>query len=135
MGTKSKAACRAEVQGMDIRVRTVIHLMNKLRTDELSICLISRNVNLSPSRLRQLFKKETGLSPMQYLRQLRMRNAEELLRSTFLSVKEIVFASGMRDVSHFVRDFKTRHGLTPTEFRTQSESQPADPIAGRKFGE
>jgi len=58
---------------------------------------------------------------MRYLRDLRMKHAEHLLRTTFLSVKEVAFVSGMNDVSSFVRDFKRRYGATPGTFRARSE--------------
>jgi two-component system, response regulator YesN len=106
----------------DRRVATVIGVMHESLVDHLSVRILSKRVNLSPTRLRQLFRKETGQSPMQYLRGLRMQHAEHILRSTFLSVKEIAFASGINDVSGFVRDFKKRYGLTPTEFRARSAS-------------
>jgi len=109
---------------MDPRVKAVIGIMVELVADQASVRTLSRSINLSPSRLRQLFKKETGRSPMQYLRVLRMKKAEHLLRSTFLSVKEVAFLSGGKDASHFVRDFKKHCGLTPTEFRAQNELMP-----------
>ena len=85
--------------------------------DQISISALSKNVNLTPARLRELFKKETGRSPMQYLKDLRLREAEKLIGSTFLSIKEVAVLTGASDVSHFVRDFKTRYGSTPSEFR------------------
>jgi len=83
---------------------------------------LSKSVNLSPARLRQLFQRETGQSPMEYLRELRMRHAELLLESTFLSVKEIAFAIGAKHVSSFVHAFKTQRGLTPSQFRARNEA-------------
>jgi AraC-like DNA-binding protein len=59
---------------------------------------------------------------MQYLEDLRMQNAESTLRSTFLSIKEVAFVSGINDVSSFVRKFKKRYGLTPSKFRARSEA-------------
>ena len=50
-----------------------------------------------------------------------MKHAEQLLRTTFLSVKEVAFVSGMNDVSSFVRDFKRRQGVTPRKFRARTE--------------
>src|SRR5258708_7191037 len=85
--------------------------------DHLSIGSLAKNVNLSPSGLRQLFKRETGQSPMQCLKNLRMQHAEELVKNSFLSIKEITFLSGMKDVSHFVREFKKRYGVRPGELR------------------
>ena len=51
-----------------------------------------------------------------------MQRAEKLLRTTFLSIKEVAFLSGMVDVSHFVRDFKKQYGSTPRQFRGQNGS-------------
>ncbi len=52
-----------------------------------------------------------------------MEHAEDLLRTTFLSIKQVAFDSGMKDVSSFVREFKKKHGLTPSEFRAQSDDR------------
>ena len=74
-------------------------------------------VNLSPSRLRYLFKKETGVAPAHYLRTFRLEQAKELLETTFLSVKEIIRSIGVNDQSHFIREFKKSYGLTPAQYR------------------
>jgi AraC-like DNA-binding protein len=102
---------------MDHRVTAAIGIMHRELADRVSILRLSRSVNVSSSRLRQLFKKDTGQSPMQYLKNLRMREAEGLLLRSFLSVKEVAFLCGMTDVSHFVRGFKKRHNVTPSQFR------------------
>jgi AraC-like DNA-binding protein len=113
---------------MDARVEAAIGTIRELLADQLSVGTLSKRVRLSPTRLRQLFKKETGRSPMQYLRDLRMQRAEHLLRSTFLSVKEVAFVSGVKDVSNFVRDFKKRCGQTPKQFRARSECPLKGPV-------
>src|SRR6266850_4516636 len=104
---------------MDGRVQRVMEIVKNSLADRLPERAMARIVNLSCARLRQLFKKETGLSPFQYVKRLRMKRAADLLRRSFLSVKEVSFQSGWGDLSHFVRDFKKRYGLTPSEFRTR----------------
>ena len=74
-------------------------------------------VNLSPSRFRHLFKQETGTSPAQYLKEFRLRKAEKMLRTTFLSVKQMLKQVGIGSNSHFVHDFRKMHGMTPTAYR------------------
>src|SRR5713226_7822186 len=91
---------------MDRRVEQVPKIINERFEDCLSELSLCRSVNLSPARLRHLFKKETGLPPMQYLKHVRLKRAATLLRTSFLSIKEIIFQSGAKDISHFVRDFK-----------------------------
>jgi AraC-like DNA-binding protein len=84
---------------------------------------LAQLVNLSESRLRHLFKDEMGQTPAQYLRSIRMHEAENLLRSTFLSVKEIMNRVGISNESHFVHAFKKAHGLSPTKYRSASPFQ------------
>jgi AraC family transcriptional regulator, arabinose operon regulatory protein len=65
-------------------------------------------VFLSPSRLAHLFKAETGVSPMRYLKTQRMQKAKLLLETTPLSIKEVMIYVGVNDKSHFIKDFKKR---------------------------
>lgn len=78
------------------------------------------SVNLSVWRLCHIFKSEIGMSPIQYLRSLRMERARYLLQTTFLSVTEITRIIGAQDDSHFVRAFKRAYGETPTLYRTRT---------------
>ena len=102
---------------MDLRVQTVIAFMRDGLHQELTVCQMAECVNLTASHFSRLFKVETGLSPFKYLKVLRMEKAKVLLESTFLNVKEIMNKVGVRDESHFVRDFKTICGATPTQYR------------------
>lgn len=103
---------------MDPRVEDVIKRIRKEYHRDPSLNEMAHVVNLSPSRLRYLFKKETGVAPGQYLKTLRLEQSRELLETTFLSVKEIVRRVGANDQSHFVREFKKSYGLTPAQYRT-----------------
>lgn len=76
-------------------------------------------VNLSESHLQQLFRREIGMSPVQYLRDLRLEKAKVLLENSFLRVKEIRLEVGIKDQSHFVHDFKANYGAAPSEYRKQ----------------
>ena len=107
---------------MDPRVRAVIELMNQHFARKLSVQEMAEAVQLTPSRLRHLFKQETGTSLMRYLRNLRMERAKELLETTFLSVKEVAARGGITSVSHFVRDFEKTYGHAPTEHRRRVSS-------------
>jgi CheY-like chemotaxis protein/AraC-like DNA-binding protein len=84
---------------------------------EPSLSEMAQVVNLSPSRLRYLFKREIGIAPGHYLRAFRLERAKELLETTFLSVKEIISSIGVNDQSHFIREFKKSYGRTPSQYR------------------
>src|ERR1041385_1392135 len=86
---------------------------------ELSLTEFAHSVNLSVWRLSHIFKSDVGMPPIKYLKLLRMERAKGLLESSFLSVKEIAFQVGLNDESHFVRDFKSTYGYSPTTYRAQ----------------
>lgn len=116
---------------LDRRVKIVLALISDELHQGSALDEASSITNISPSRLRHIFKQETGLSPIQYIRQLRMCKAKELLETTYLNIKQIMIRVGVNDESHFVRDFKKVYGLSPTQYRARyvdndhnSESQP-----------
>ena len=102
---------------MDPRTMIIITHLNDNFHRRLSCSGIAKLVNISPSRLRHMFKAETGISVARHLKTIRMQKAKELLETTFLSVKEIMARVGMSDESHFVRDFKKEYGMTPSQYR------------------
>jgi len=102
---------------MDTRVNVVISYLGDNLHQEIDLDFLARLVNLSSSRLRHLFKDQTGLSFATYIRLLRLRRAKEMLENTFLNVKEIMFTIGIKDESHFVRNFKEMYGLPPAKYR------------------
>ena len=83
----------------------------------LSLGELARAAQLSQVHLRRVFKRETSLTPVQYLRALRIERAKQLLESSSLSVKQIAAEVGTGDVSHFVRNFKKASGTAPTAHR------------------
>lgn len=102
---------------MDRRIELVISHLETDTSRAWDTAALAALVNLSASRFRHLFKHETGTTPGQYLRELRSRKAEAMLRTTFLTLKEIVEEVGLISVSHFMKDFKKRRGITPGEYR------------------
>ncbi len=84
---------------------------------QISLVDMAKVVNLSTWRFCHVFKRETGLTPLQYLKALRMERAKRLLEETFLSVKQVMMEVGINDESHFIRDFKAAYELPPAKFR------------------
>jgi AraC family transcriptional regulator of arabinose operon len=110
---------------MDSRIRRAIGIMESNVHRDISRDEMQRELNISYSRLRHLFKNETGLPPTKYLKALRMKRAKQFLENTFLNVKQIMLRLGIKDHSHFARDFKKTYGFTPTQYRSQHLQQVA----------
>ena len=84
---------------------------------DISLDEVSREVDISPYYFSKLFKQETGGNFIEYLTEIRLRNARELLKDSGLSIKEICAESGYSDPNYFSRIFKKYEGVTPSEFR------------------
>lgn len=74
-------------------------------------------MDISPYYFSKLFKQETGENFIEYLTEVRLRNARELLKDSGLSIKVICVESGYSDPNYFSRIFKKYEGVTPSEFR------------------
>ena len=90
---------------------------------DISLDDVSRYLNLSPYYFSKLFKSETGITFVEYLTELRIRQAKELLKDEKLSVKEICVSVGYSDPNYFSRIFKKNLGMTPTEFREEHKHE------------
>jgi len=83
----------------------------------LSIEVLMENNACSRPTLFKVFREATGQTPMDYLIDLRLRHACNLLKSTPLPVAEIALSVGFSDSNYFSRTFRQRLRQTPTEFR------------------
>lgn len=126
----------AAPEKLDERVRHVIAIMEGYLHQDLNLNVIASHVNLSFWHLSRLFKSEVGMPPGQYLKSLRLNKAKELLETTFLNVKEIKCKVGVKDESHFARNFKKAFGKAPAQYRAYyldrrlGESGHQDRMAG-----
>ncbi len=84
---------------------------------DLSLDEVSRQLDLSSYYFSKLFKEETGRNFVEYVTELRITKAKELLKQEDRSMKEICASVGYGDPNYFSRIFKKHVGVTPTEYR------------------
>ena|ERR1700687_1909318 len=101
------------------RIQLILDYVAANYSLDISIVQMSRIINLSPSRFSHLFKAHRGISPMRYVKLVRLQRASELLHTTCMNIKEVMFQVGLADASHFVRDFRRLYGLTPGHHRAK----------------
>jgi len=90
---------------------------------ELSLPELANVVHVSQTHLIHLFTARLGISPMRYLRQVRLEHAKRLLATTTLPVNEIAALVGFSDPLYFRRLLKRATGTTATAFRQHAGTQ------------
>lgn len=88
---------------------------------ELSVEQLAELVNLAPSYLSFLFKKETGENLSKYIKNYRMEKAKEMLEETHSKIVNIALAVGYPNVSYFCQSFREYFGVSPQKFRKHGE--------------
>ncbi len=96
--------------------RTIQYLQSHYQGN-CSISDIAQTLQVSPNYLSTLFRKETKFTFTEYLTQIKMEKAKELLKNTALKSYEIAELTGFSDDSYFSRTFKNHTGVRPNEFR------------------
>jgi len=79
--------------------------------------IVGREVGFSTTYFSSLFKKETGRNFLEYLSQIRMEKAKELLKETNCSIAMVCEKVGYSDIKHFTKSFKNATGIKPNEYR------------------
>lgn len=113
-----EASAPGLLRPIDTRVQRAMTFIEENYYRDLSLDKVAGAVHLSIWHLCHLFKSETGETPARYVKAVRMRHAKILLEDRLLSIKEVMNKVGMRDQSHFAKDFRRVYGLTPSQFRT-----------------
>lgn len=94
--------------------------IQKNYSDNLSLKALGEKYCINSVYLGQLFKKQYGCSFKDYLNNVRVRKAAEMLLNTDKKVYEVAFDTGYKDQEYFVNRFEEIYGVTPTRFRKRS---------------
>lgn len=92
------------------------HFRQRISTSELSVV-----ANLSTRQLNDLFRNQVGMTPHQYLTEIRMKESWRLLEQTGLSIQKIADAVGYGSLSSFSDRFTRHFGKSPSYFRRKSQ--------------
>ena len=97
------------------RIKSIIKLNHK--DPEFKVDCLSDMVFISQSYICKIFKNKTGMSPVKYLVEQRLKSAAGLLKENDYAVKKLSLLVGFKDELHFMKAFKKEYGLTVKEFR------------------
>ena len=88
-------------------------------SENIDLNLIAELVNITPSHISNLFKKETGVNFSTYLTDVRMTAARKLLQSPEFLIYEVAEKTGYSNAGYFGKAFKKYWGISPEEFKKE----------------
>jgi AraC-like DNA-binding protein len=119
------------------RVERTIRILRERLAEPPSLADLGREVGCSPFYLSRTFSRELGMTIPQYLRQIRMERAAELLKSGRFNVTEVALEVGYSSLSHFSQAFCQTIGCCPGLYpaaRTRRALVSSSPTGGRAIG-
>jgi AraC-like DNA-binding protein len=87
---------------------------------------LARHLGMSRTAYYNKMKSVTGLSPVDFVKQMRIKKALKLLENRSLSISDVAYKTGFSDPKYFSRCFKAEMGMTPTQYVS---SLPADTLS------
>lgn len=84
---------------------------------------LAEGLCMSYSRFRKIFKEYTGFAPAQYIQEVRISMAKEMLTNTSKSIKEIALELGYENKDYFFTVFKKVAGMTPANYRSYTQGK------------
>ncbi len=106
------------------RVTRSVRAIERRPDGALELSGLAREAGLSPYHFLRTFERLTGITPHQYVRRARLRDAASRLAAERKRVLDIALDCGFGDVSNFNRAFRTEFGVSPKNFRRDKSSRP-----------
>lgn len=100
-------------------IDTIIQEIQMNFKDKITIEDLATTLHLDKYHVMKEFKKHTGTTIYEYIINMRISHAKELLKYSDLSISDITYECGMNTTSHFINLFKTREQMTPLAYRKQ----------------
>lgn len=105
----------------DYSVARAQHYMEQHYSENITVAKLAELGYVSASSLNRRFKKETGITPIEYLIEIRIEKAKLFLRRKNIPVTDIAMRCGFGSSAHFSSCFQSRTGITPSEYREKYE--------------
>lgn len=114
-GFKSKESERMSAKGD--RLTDLIKYMNEYYKEDISLADLAQRGYMSQSYFSRLFQKETGINFKDYLTNIRVMHAVELLEQKDLTITDVAYNVGFKNVNSFIEHFKQKYGKTPGQYK------------------
>ena len=103
-------------------VFAAITYVNANLENDISLVSVAQHVNMNPSYFSHYFKKHVNMNFVDFLTNLRIERAKQILRCDDMSILDICYVVGYKNQTHFYNVFKTLTGVTPAQYRAKYRS-------------
>lgn len=104
-------------------ISRITDYINSHLSDDLSISTLSDRSMLSPAKLQEGFKLTHNNTVNEYIREQRIRKAEELIKNSDMNISQVVYTVGFSSRSYFSKIFKEKYNCSPNKYKIQSRRE------------
>lgn len=98
-------------------ITPVIEFIRLNLKENISMKNLSEKASMSSASFYRLFKRELGMSPIEFILNEKIRCAKQLLKNPTIQINEVCYLSGFEDSNYFIRLFKKHEGITPKQYQ------------------
>lgn len=98
-------------------IMEVVSFIRKNLRENITLKELSAKSCMSTTSFYRLFKRELGMSPIDFVLHEKIRAAKKLLKNPTIQINEVCYMSGFEDANYFIRLFKKQEGITPKQYQ------------------
>lgn len=98
-------------------INQIVDYIRKNLQENISLKNLSDNACMSTTSFYRFFKRELGMSPIEFVLNEKIKCAKKLLKNPGIQINEVCYQSGFEDCNYFIRLFKKHEGITPKQYQ------------------
>jgi AraC-like DNA-binding protein len=113
----AKAVSEGSFSQTNNPMNPVIEFIRQNLKEKFSMKLLSEKACMSTTSFYRFFKRELGMTPVEFIINEKIKCAKQLLKNPSMQINEICYLSGFEDCNYFIRLFKKHEGITPKQYQ------------------
>ena len=114
----AKAINDGDFQDPKNPITQVVEFIRLNLKENINLKNLSEKACMSSTSFYRLFKRELGMSPIEFVISEKIRCAKQLLKNPTIQINEVCYLSGFEDSNYFIRLFKKHEGITPKQYQS-----------------